>query len=70
MEARFGSIEGRFASIDQRFDGVDLEIRRLGVMIEDMDSKFTLMSEAQDVILDVLETRVAHIEEILDVTAN
>jgi hypothetical protein len=37
-------------------------------MMEDMDHKFTLISEGQDIILEVLETRVGHIEEILEVS--
>jgi predicted RNase H-like nuclease (RuvC/YqgF family) len=56
-------------SVDKRFNGVDKEIRGLGVLMEDMDNRFAAISEGQDVIREVLETRVAHIEEILEIEA-
>lgn len=53
--------------VDQRFEQVASEIRGLGVLMESMDDKFTLLSEGQEIIHEVLETRVSHIEEILEV---
>ena len=65
---QFGS---KVEKLTDRFDkfekNVGEEIRGLGVLMESMDDKFTLISEGQDVILEVLETRVSHIEEILEV---
>lgn len=67
IDKRFEGVDKRFEGIDKRFDKVDEEIRGLGVLMEAMDDKFTLISEGQDVIHDVLETRVAHIEDILEI---
>ena len=53
--------------IDNVKKNVSEEIRGLGVLMENMDDKFTLISERQDIIRGALETRVAHIEEILEV---
>jgi archaellum component FlaC len=69
VDQRFEQIDQRFEQIDQRLNGTDGDIRGLGVMMEAMDDKFTAMSEAQDIIRDVLETRVAHIEEVLEIKA-
>jgi archaellum component FlaC len=69
INEKLEAIDKRFEVIDKRFDGVDTEIRGLGVLIEDMDSRFTTISEGQDIIREVLETRVAHIEEILEIEA-
>lgn len=72
VNERFEKVDQRFEQIDQRFERLenklDEEVRHLGVLMEDMDDKFTLMSEAQSVIQEVLETRVARIEEILEVS--
>ena len=64
LTERFDTFE---KNVDERFTKVDGDIRGLGVIMEAMDDKFTLISEGQDVIREVLETRVAHIEEILEV---
>lgn len=69
MDAQFNTIDARFDGIDRRFDKVDLSIRQLGISIEELDSKFSTITDGQDIIRDVLETRVAHIEEILGVEA-
>jgi hypothetical protein len=53
--------------IDSLKKNVSEEIRGLGVLMENMDDKFTAISEGQDIIREILETRVAHIEEILEV---
>jgi hypothetical protein len=53
--------------INKKLDDVDLEVRKLGVTMEEMDDKFSLITEGQDIIRDVLETRVAHIEEMLEI---
>lgn len=53
--------------MNNRFDEVDKGLNRLEVMMEDMDDKFTLISEGQDIIRDVLEVRVSHIEQILGI---
>lgn len=63
------AFEGRFDAIDKRFDTLEGEVRGLGVLMEDVDAKFTAITEGQDVIREVLEHRVAHIEEILEVQA-
>jgi predicted nucleic acid-binding Zn-ribbon protein len=60
-------INSGIEKLNRRFDNVDEEIGGLGVQMEAMDDKFTLMSEAQDVIREVLETKVAHIEEVLEI---
>jgi archaellum component FlaC len=66
MDKRFDSIDGRLSGIDKRFDGVDAEVRGLVVLMEDMDDKFTLISEGQEIIQNILDNRVAHIEEVLE----
>jgi len=48
---------------------VKVEIRKLGVQLETMDNKFALLSEGQEIIHDILETRVANIEELLGIEA-
>ena len=69
LNSSIEKLNQRFDKVDERLGKVDDEVRGLGVMMEAMDDKFTLMSEAQDVIREVLETKVAHIEEVLEIKA-
>ena len=53
--------------VNRRFDNVDKDLGRLEVKVDGIDDKFSLITEGQAMVLEVLETRVAHIENILNV---
>src|SRR5258708_5059928 len=76
LQSEFTSFRGEFSElreeihsfrreVNDRFNKVDQELARLEIMIGEVDDKFSLITEGQDMIRDVLETRVEHIEEIL-----
>ena len=62
-----GGVQSFKAEVNNRFDSVDKEISKQGVLMEAMDDKFTLITEGQDILRDILETRVARIEENLGI---
>jgi predicted nuclease with TOPRIM domain len=67
IDARFDAVDRRFNKVDERFNKIDGEIAKLGVAMEMMDDKFLLITEGQDMLREILETRVARIEEGLGI---
>lgn len=78
INERFDGIDRRFDGIDKRFDNMEArmdagfmrvneELVRLELTMGEMEHDMFALSEGQDMMREVLETRVAHIEEILEV---
>ena len=62
-----GEMKADVGDLKSDVSQLKFDIRRLGAKLEMMDDKFTLLSEGQEIIHDILETRVAHIEESLEI---
>ena len=63
IDARFESIDARFESIDTRFESLETQVRRAGVLIEDLDAKIRLVAEGVAVNTQMLrefKIEVAH----------
>jgi len=65
LNVRLSKVEQDIELLNTRFGKMEQDIGRLEIIIEEMDDKFTLITEGQDIIREILEVRVARIEDVL-----
>lgn len=66
INEKFEKIDEKFGKVDEKFLSIDGQLRKQGVILEDVQGKVQLLVEGQDAIherIDKLEVRVTALEE-------
>jgi chaperonin cofactor prefoldin len=70
LERKVSILEQRFDALEKRFDALEASVRRMGVLLEEMNGKLSLLLEGymgHDTRIVSLENRMTKVEERTDV---